>query len=423
MAIVGIVAEFNPFHSGHLYHIERSRALAQADGVVCVMSGDFVQRGDSAVFSKQVRAEAAARSGADLVLELPLPWALSSAEGFARGAVGLLGSLGIVTHLSFGSECGNLNALRDVAEALLSPGADAAIRRALDSGVSYAQARQTAVEELAGEEAKLLETPNNILAVEYLKALISQELPIRPLTVKRLGPAHDGAPACAAPPDAPDMDAVGEAPGAGGETASGRNFRSASALRDMLAAGEDISPYVPEYANLVLQDAMRRGLGPVTAECLETALLSRLRLLGEDIYAHVPGAAEGLENRLCRAAWSEPTVSAVLEAAKTKRYAMSRLRRMLFCAALGVTEGLSDGLPPYARVLAVNERGREILREMYGRATVPIVVKPAAIRELGERCADIFTLGALAHDFYALGYPALAARRGGEDWRLSPVLV
>ncbi|MCL2343594.1 MAG: nucleotidyltransferase family protein [Firmicutes bacterium] len=414
MAILGIVAEYNPFHFGHLYQLVRSRALAEADGVVCVMSGDFVQRGDCALFSKHIRAEAAARSGADLVLELPLPWSLSSAEGFARGAVGLLGALGAVTHLGFGSECGELEPLQNVAEALLSPEADAAIKSELEEGVSYAEARQSAMEKLIGEPAKLLETPNNILAVEYLKAIVTQNLPIQPLTVKRMGAWHDS---MGTPEFDGQLSIESIAPN------EDVPLKSASELRKILGSGGDVVPYVPEYSSWVMKDAAERGLGPVTMAQLESALLSRLRLLDEDAYSRIPGAAEGLHNRLCRAAWTEPTLAAVLETAKTKRYALSRLRRMLLCAALGVPAELSEGIPPYARVLACTERGREILRDMYGRALLPILVKPAAVRELGPACEHVFTLGALAHDFYALGYPAPERRRGGEDWRASPALV
>ena len=221
--VIGIVAEYNPFHNGHSLHLEDARArLGEESGVVCVMSGDFVQRGEAAVYSKFARAEAAVRCGADLVLELPLPWALSSAEGFARGAVGLLGQIGVVTHLSFGSECGEIEPLRRVAEALLDPGIGADIRAEMQTGDSFAAARQRAVSKRVGALAELLEAPNNILAVEYLKALYDQRLSLRPMTVRRAGAGHD---------------AAGE----------GR-LRSASELRSFLGAGRDIRPYVPARA-------------------------------------------------------------------------------------------------------------------------------------------------------------------------------
>ena len=168
MAIIGIVAEYNPFHTGHEYHIARSRELLGADStVICVMSGDFVQRGEAALYSKFARAEAACRCGADLVIELPLPWALSSAEGFARGSLGLLGALG-ATHISFGSECGDVARLEKIAECLIDPMTNAEISRELyeNANSSYASARQSVLERRLGDEAKLIEQPNNILAVE-----------------------------------------------------------------------------------------------------------------------------------------------------------------------------------------------------------------------------------------------------------------
>lgn len=194
MKVIGIVGEYNPFHFGHAYHIEESRKAAGEDSaVVCVMSGDFVQRGESALYSKFARAEAACRSGADLVLELPLPWSLSSAEGFARGALGILGNLGIVDTLSFGSECGSADALSRTAELLLKPETDERIRRELkeNEGISFAAARQHALAHFDGDLALLLESPNNILGVEYIKAIYEQSLDITPVTVMRLGAGHD----------------------------------------------------------------------------------------------------------------------------------------------------------------------------------------------------------------------------------------
>ena len=216
--VIGIVAEYNPFHNGHARLIEQTRARLGADcPVVCVMSGDFVQRGSPAVYAKFARAEAAARCGADLVLELPLPWALSSAEGFARGAVGLLGSLGVVTHLSFGSECGELEPLQRVAEALLDPLLGEDLRAELQAGIPFAAARQQAVARRVGALAELLQAPNNILAVEYLKAIFDQRLDLHPLTILRTGAQHD-------------------------RPAEG-NVRSASELRTRIGAGRMCPPF------------------------------------------------------------------------------------------------------------------------------------------------------------------------------------
>ena len=398
MRILGIVSEYNPFHRGHSYHLEASRKLVgEGCGVVCVMGGNFMQRGEAAVFSKYARAEAAVRCGADVVFELPLPWAVASAAGFAHGAVGLLGALGAVTHISFGSECGELPPLNALATALLDPALDRKIQLELEKGLPYAAARQNALEQEVGELARLLEKPNNILAVEYLKALYELRLPIEPLTLRRTGAGHD--------------------------ERGGGVLCSAAELRSMLAAGRDISHQVPKAAAEVYLREIQQGRGPVGTEALETALLSRLRMLRETDYNAVPDATEGLGSRLYRAAVTEPTLDAVLSAAKTKRYAMARLRRMSLCAALGVKAGMADGVPPYARLLAASERGREVLREIGEKTRVPILTKPAAVREMSRDIRALFELESSATDLYVLGFTAREERRGGREWRTSPVLV
>ena len=396
--IIGIVAEYNPFHNGHALHLEQTRARLGADGgVVAVMSGDFVQRGENAIYSKFARAEAAVKSGCDLVIELPLPWSLASAEGFARGAVGLLGALGVVTHLSFGSESGDLPPLETLAQTLLDPSITQDLKEALQTGCSFAAARQAAVEKRVGPLAKLLESPNNILAIEYLKAIYDQHLPIRPITIRREGAQHDGA--------------------------GSKSIRSASELRTRIEAGQDISAFIPNPAAEVYAAERELGRGPIPQAALETAILSRLRMMGPAVYAALPGAEEGLGNALCKAANEEPTLSAVCTAAKSKRYALSRIRRMTMCAALGVKKGMADGTPPYIRVLAANDRGREILKLAGEKASVPIITKPAAGRSASPEVARLMALTAEAHDLYVLGSPAAEERRAGGDWRHSPIML
>ena len=341
MSVVGIVCEYNPFHRGHLDHIRQSRAAAGGDApVVCVMSGDFVQRGTPAVFDKHVRARAACACGADLVIELPLPWCVSSAERFARGGVGLLNDLGVVTHLSFGSEAGDLAPLTALALEAMEPETIEAVKDAMSGGMGFAPARQRALEEKLGREcAGLLEKPNNILAVEYLKALFSLNAALTPVTTRRTGSVHDGS--------------------------SDGAFRCAAEIRSMLEAEEDVSPYLPAAAQEVL-----RGCEPMYMEKLEQAYMARLRMLPEEAFHALPDATEGLGNRLYRAVRTEPGVEAVLSAIKTKRYPMSRLRRMLTCAALGVRAGEAEERVPYARVLAASGAGRALLREMDGKSAV-----------------------------------------------------
>ncbi len=400
MSVIGVVAEYNPFHLGHEHHLtETVRQLGDDYPVVCVMSGDFIQRGQAAVYSKFARAEAAISCGVDLVLELPLPWTLSSAEGFARGAVGLLAATGVVTHLSFGSECGEVEPLEQLAELLLDPLFASDIKAELnnDEGISFAVARQRAAEKRVGELACQLETPNNILAVEYIKAIFDQSLHITPMTVQRFGSGHD-------------------------QTAES-GPRSASEIRRAIASGGDIESSLPAGAYAVYLRENKLGRGPVLDEDLELAILSRLRMLDDAAFAALPDAGEGLNFRLARAAREENTVNAVIAAAKSKRYALSRIRRMTMCAALGIKAEDAQGIPPYAKVLAATQRGCALLREMSAKATVPVINKPAAVRELDERCRHIFNVCSAAHDLYSLGYTAEAERRGGADWRISPKIV
>ena len=400
MSVIGIVGEYNPFHYGHKYHIEQTKKQLGEDApVVCVMSGDFIQRGEAAVYSKFARAEAAVKNGADLVLELPAPWALSSAEGFARGAVGLLGSLGVVTHLSFGSECGEAEPLEKLAEILIEPMMINEIKNIMaeDDTLSFAIARQQAVAKRAGELASQLELPNNILAVEYIKAIYNLRLELIPVTVQRFGSGHDAS------------------------AESGP--RSASELRTRLSRGMDIADSVPEEAAKIYAREDSLGRGPVMMEHLESAIISRLRMLSDDDFARLPDAGAGLHNRLAAACREESGLDAIAAAAKSKRYALSRIRRMLMCAALGITADMTEGTPPYARVLAANERGCALLKEMNSASKVPILTKPAAVKDLSRGCQEVFELGAKAHDLYVLGCTAKEERKGGQDFRTSPKII
>ncbi len=395
MDVIGVVGEFNPFHWGHYDHFRLSRErLGPETPIVCVMSGDFVQRGAPAVFDKHARAEAAAKCGADLVFELPLPWCVSSAEHFALGAVGLLDSLGVVTHLSFGSETGDLAPLTALALAAAEPENIEKIKMRMGEGMSFAAAREMVLDETLGAEARLLETPNNVLGVEYLKALFRLESSMVPMTTVRTGTRHDG-----------DSDGP---------------KRSAKQLRSMMEAGEDIAAYMPPEARSMPAEQTAAGHGPVTMAALEEAILSRLRMLDAEDFAALPDATEGLGNRLYKAVGTEPSVAAVLSAVKTKRYPLSRLRRMLMCAALGVRSDTGGEKPGYARLLASTERGRALLKSV---DAVPVITKPAAARTLPEADRKIFELTAKARDFYVLGYETREARVGGTDWKTTPATL
>lgn len=396
MKVCGIVAEYNPFHRGHLYHIAETRRRTGPDAaIVCAMSGEFVQRGTPAVYGKYARAEAAVRCGADLVAELPLPWAMAPAETFARGALALLRALG-ADCLSFGSECGDAAVLRETAALLLDPALDAALLPLLREGLPYALSRQRAAEALAGRPLPQLRRPNDILGVEYCKAALRMNWDAEMMTVSRLGGEHD-------------------APTAG-------PYPSAAYLRALLEAGKGVGPWLaPEAANIFARERTS-GRGPVLPAALDAALLSRLRRLTPAELALAPEAGEGLEHRLSRAL-EEPTLEGAVSAAATKRYPRARLRRCLTAAALDLRAGDAAGDPPYLRVLAASVRGRALLASLRDRAPLPLILRPAQGRDLPGEAGRLYGRCAAAADLWRLGCPAVEQRRGGEDWRETPVMI
>ena len=271
--MAGIIAEYNPFHRGHRWQIQTLRRLLGADAaVVAVMSGNFVQRGDFAVLEKRARAECALLGGADLVLELPSPWSAATAERFAQGGVALLAATGVVTHLAFGCETGDLGPLAAAARCLENPGWEEAARRHLAAGVTFAAARQAAVRDLAGEgAAACLSRPNDILAVEYLRAAARQGAALQPLALPRVGAPHDSG----------DLGP----------------YPSASAIRGRLLAGESWRELLPEETAQVLDREMAAGRAPASLKNCERAVLARLRSMAEEDFRPYDGGGEGLYHR------------------------------------------------------------------------------------------------------------------------------
>ena len=401
MKIVGILTEFNPFHNGHAWLFAQLRHRLGDDAcILCLMSGQFVQRGEPAMLRKHVRAEAALRCGADLVMELPLTRALSSAEGFARGAVYLMQRTGCVTHLAFGSECGDAAALERVAQCLDSELYHAGLRRFLNEGMSFAACRQAVVRGILGPaDAALLSGANNNLGAEYLKAVRQLGWSCNVLTVKRRGAAHDS-------PDASE-------------------YCSASAVRRLMAAGDwkGMEKAVPPAAADLYRAECAAGRGPVTAAAVERMILARLRTMNAAAFARLPDCTEGLEYRFLRAARSACSLEELLGQVKTKRYALSRLRRMALCAWLGVEAGDAVQMPQYLRLLGCTERGRAALGQMRRTAQLPVLVKSADVRCLSEDAQRQFSLEARAGELYGLLYPDLSSAKPGAEWRTGPVVV
>lgn len=366
MAVVGVICEYNPFHLGHARQFRLIRERFGGDTpILCLMSGNYVQRGEPAVFDKFQRARAAVRCGADLVLELPLTCALSSAEGFADGGVEILERLGVADTLCFGSEHGDVEALRETARLLLLPAFGEALREALRGGVSFAAARAEAVRRMGGD-ASLLRRPNDILAVEYCKALERRGSAMTAAAVLRGGGYHD-------------VEADPEQP-------------SATALRLLLDTDGDWAAFLPAEAAEVLRGAPQYGL-----RYGERAMLARLRTLEDAAFSSLPGGSEGLWHRVKTACRRECSVQAVLQAAKSKRYAYSRLMRMLMCAYLGLSSDDLKRPPPYVRVLAFGERGRPLLHQARKQGRIPVIhagetPQDEAYFALECRAADLYTL-------------------------------
>ncbi len=357
MHIIGIICEYNPLHLGHKKQMDMVRGMYGEDcAIVCLMSGNFVQRGHPAIFDKLTRARAAIQSGADLVLELPVTSALSSAEGFAAGGVRILSSLCNV--LCFGAETADKAALLQAARALLSKDFLPRLKSHLEAGKSFPAARQGALEEM-GIDGKLLNTPNNILAIEYCKAILAQNSSLSPLPIYRAGNYHDSQ----ADPENP----------------------SATALRQLILEGKGISKYVPSPFQNAPVHTLAAG---------EKAILAKLRTMTDEEFEALPYGSEGLWRKFMHACRQEATLEAILEASKSKRYTRSRLDRMAMCAFLGLTAQDLATPAPYTRVLALNESGRSLLRTARERMWLPNIGEKvdSSYQGIEDRCDALYGL-------------------------------
>lgn len=329
MKTVGIICEYNPLHRGHAKQFEVIRHLLGADTtIVCLMSGNYVQRGAPAIIDKSLRAKVAIRCGADLLLELPITYTLSSAEGFAAGGVRILGSF--CDYLCFGAENADEAVLMQTASALLSDAFPPLLRTHLDEGKSFPAARQAALEDMGLDSAPLT-SPNNILAVEYCKAILSQGCAMKPLPIHRGGCYHD---------ELPDEENP-----------------SATSVRKMMMDARDFKSLVPAEA---LDNFAAAPLH--TLDAGERAILTKLRTMTDEEFEALPYGSEGLWRKLMHASRSEATLEGIIAATKSKRYTRTRIDRMIMCAFLGIS--LQDFLSPipYTRVLAFNDRGRSALK-------------------------------------------------------------
>ena len=362
MKTVGIICEYNPFHFGHQRQFDLIRQqLGEDTRIVCVMSGNYVQRGLPAMWSKLVRAEAALRCGANLVLELPITGVLQSAEGFAHAGAEILTKLNCVDYLCFGAECGSADPLWELALQSDTPEASDELQTALGQGLPYPAARQQALR----DTDHLLQSPNNILGLEYCRALIHLESPVKPMAILRSGDYHASIPHPTEP--------------------------SATAVRSLYPYG-NWQEYVPSETANTLKTAqwydLRYG---------ERAMLARLRGLSDEEWAACAHGSEGLWSKAMKASRSQPSYEAIITAIKSKRYPRTRLQRLLLCAYLGISQRALVQPIPYVRALAADENGRSILRTAKHAEQITLINSGQTPSDpdyyrMECRAADLYTL-------------------------------
>ena len=373
MKVAGIIAEFNPFHNGHKLLVQKAREAGYTH-VVAVMSGNFVQRGEPAIFHHSVRTKAALENGVDLVIQLPSVYAMSGAQSFARAGAEILNGLGIVDSLVFGSECGDVGLLSETADTVYGDDIKTYLSEEIDKGISFAAARENALRKINPAFADVIKSPNNILGVEYIAALKRLGSGITPVTFERIGAAHDS--------DETDG-----------------NIAGASMIRELIKNGGDWKKLVPESAVEIY------GCSDIAdMSRLENAVLYKIRTVTADELAKSPDISEGIENRILSAAKQSGSLEELYSIAKTKRYSHARIRRIVWNCLLGVTSDDLNKSVPYIRITGFNKRGAELIKATKETAFIPVISKPADLSSLDETAQRVFSLECTAGDIYSLCY-------------------
>lgn len=379
MKILAIICEYNPFHKGHEYQIKTHKTKYNADAVICLMSGNFVQRGAPALFDKWTRAKTAVLSGADLVLELPTVYACQSSSRFSSGAVKLLDALGCVDYLSFGSECGEIAPLIHASSIISSDEFLSLVKEEMKQGVSYPKARTNVVKKnFLSLDPALIEKPNNILALEYLSALKNLKSTITPVTLKR-----------------------------------NEAFLSASKIREKINNEVNIKEFVPESADYLANL-------PYDKKAFDDIVSYQMRRETMESLRKIADVAEGLEGRFLKFARSTFGAEDLADSVKTKRYTRTRIDRIIINTLLGITDNDTELYPEYARVLAFNDKGREALKEIDKKTKIPIITKLADAKITNSNFSRILEKDILATDIYSI---LTNDKRAGKDYLTSPMYI
>lgn len=409
MKICGIVAEYNPFHNGHLYHIQKSKELTNSDIVVAIMSGNFIQRGLPALFDKWTRTKIAVQNGVDIVIELPVCFATSSAEYFAHGSIGILDSLNVVNSLSFGNECEDIEILKRIANVLFHEPDEYKkyLQNEIKKGTSYPIARSNALKTFLKKEfdektlSSILLDSNNILGIEYLKAFQAFDSPIVPYSIKRTGGNYNS-------------------------TAIYDNICSSTAIREMFKTGK-ISPLaevVPENCANILSQELLNGRSPMFLENFEKEILYEIRKMSLSDLSNTLDINEGLENLVKKAANECVDLDDLIDTIKSKRYTRTRIQRILIHLLLGIQKELVEtqkSSPQYARILGMSKNGEKALPYIINNSRIPVITSISKFLK-GNNATDIqkkmLELDILASNIYTLGYQIPNYKKSNLDYTM-----
>lgn len=390
--VLGIIAEYNPFHNGHLYHINQSIKQNNSDNVVCVISGNFVQRGNTSIIDKWTKAKMAIANGADLVIELPTIYSTSSAENFAEGAIKILDELGIVDTISFGMETSDISTLNNIANVLYQEPKDyvTMLNHELSKGTSFPKSRENALMMYLNDikrYANVLAGSNNILGIEYLKAMKKLKSPLKPMGIQREKVFYH------------DNFIVDD-------------FASATAIRRMIINRQfdDIMKVMPRSSYILLAQELRKGHYVLDLSRFQSEILYKLRSMTTAEIKNLPDVSEGLENAIKNAADSCNNIIDFVNIVKSKRYAQTRIQRILIYALLGITQKMMDTsrkVTPYIRVLGFNEKGKKLISEAMSRnPKLNLVTSVKKYMETNKNKAlkEMLKTDIYATNVYTLGY-------------------
>ncbi len=421
MNVLGIITEYNPFHYGHLYHLKKSREVSKADLVICIMNGNFVQRGEPAVVNKWARTRMALECGVDLVIELPLVYGIRSAEYFAHGAIQLCNATGLINKIVFGSEIGEIEPLKKIAFILSNENEYFQKRLIiyLNKGYSFPKAREKALIDYLStnnstsiekeEICRVITEPNNILGIEYIKALYKTNSPIIPYTIKREGSSYHS------------------------RETSGQ-ILSATAIRDIINKQgiDSVKEFIPIQSWENLQQEFSKGRAPLQKELLGLMILAKLRNMNQKKLISYAEIDNGLENRIAQAAYKVGTFNELVNQIKTKAFTWTRIQRNLLHILFNLQEKdfreLDKQGPAYLRILGINKKGENLLSYLSTNSTLPVVINPSNFLSEVDTANHEPVIKSLSYDIiasnlFSLFYPDINQRKGQTDFTMPLIKI